>query len=155
MLRYARGLRRAAAAALLVVLPVLGWAFAECIIASERADALAVATQPHHTATLIDVSRMVRGGDTYTVEYQGREYELANGYPLDDTIGAPVQIVFRADDPDWAIGVTKSSYWAPDPGADTFFRTAMVATGIVFAAWRTWKLLPDDWERLAAFRGGA
>jgi hypothetical protein len=137
----------------LVVLPVAGWLMADGVIVGGRADALAVTTQPHRDATLVDVDRWSRGGPFYTVEYGGLEYDLFNGYPLDERIGAPVRIVFRPDDPEWALGVTEPSYWEPNPEADTFLYAVTVLVGLGFALVGAWKLLPDDRVRIPIFSG--
>lgn len=153
VLRYPVWLRRALAGALLVVLPVVGWLFARWNIAEGQADADAVATQPRHTAKLVDFREWGRSCPCYKVEYEGEVYELYNGYPLDETLGAPVQIVFRPDDPELAIGVSDPWSWEPDPAADRTVYTVMLLLGFGFALVGAWKLLPDDRAKSVLFGG--
>lgn len=89
----------------------------------------------------------------YTVEYEGGEYDLYNGYPVDETVGAPVQIVFRPDDPELVIGVSDPWTWEPDPEADRFFYTVMILVGFGLSLVVAWNLLPDDRANIAIFSG--
>lgn len=153
VLRYPVWLRRAVAGALLVILPVGGWLFAHWNITEGQADADAVATQPRHTARLVDVRDRGRDCPCYKVEYEGEEYELYNGYPLDETIGSPVQVVFRPDDPELVIGVSDPWTWEPDPEADRTVYTVMLLLGFGLALVGAWKLLPDDRANSVLFGG--
>lgn len=112
-----------------------------------------MATQPRHTARLVHINEWGKACPCYTVEYEGEEYDLYNGYPVDETIGSPVQIVFRPDDPELAIGVSDPWTWEPDPEADRFFYTVMILVGFGLSLVVAWNLLPDDRANIAVFSG--